>query len=144
MRELALADDGRDLRYGDPSTVASASSVVSDAGWFSELPDSVAAKVPVDEFEVTTLAAVLDRLAEDDELRARMSAAAVEYARREHDLDRVADLYVEANEEVAGRPAVRDAVLDDVAHAAHEVGIGVYDPELTEVAGRAREVGLGH
>ena len=68
--------------------------VVSDAGWFSELPDSVAAKVPVDEFEVTTLAAVIDRLAEDDELRARMSAAAVEYARREHDLDRVADLSV--------------------------------------------------
>ena len=43
--------------------------VVSDAGWFSELPDSVAAKVPVDELEVATLAAFLERLAEDDDLR---------------------------------------------------------------------------
>jgi glycosyltransferase involved in cell wall biosynthesis len=117
--------------------------VVSDAGWFSELPDSVAAKVPVDEFEVPTLAAILERLAEDGELRNRMSTAAVEYVRREHDLDRVADLYVEAIEEVAGWPAVRDAALSDLAKAAHEVGIGVYDPELTEIAAASREVGLG-
>ncbi|MEX2102778.1 MAG: glycosyltransferase family 4 protein, partial [Gaiellaceae bacterium] len=31
--------------------------VVSDVGWFSELPDAVAAKVPVDEWEVETIAA---------------------------------------------------------------------------------------
>ena len=37
--------------------------VVSDVGWFSELPDAVAAKVPVDELEVVTLAGVLEQLA---------------------------------------------------------------------------------
>ena len=57
--------------------------VVSDVGWFSELPDSVAAKVPVDEFEIETLAAVLELLAEDDGLRKRMGEAAAEYARRQ-------------------------------------------------------------
>ena len=97
--------------------------VVSDVGWFSELPDSVAVRVPVDEFEVETLAAVLERLAEDDGLRARMGAAASSYARREHDLDRVADLYVAALEELAGGPAVRDPVLRGLAKAADEVGI---------------------
>jgi glycosyltransferase involved in cell wall biosynthesis len=117
--------------------------VVSDVGWFSELPDSVAAKVPVDDFEVETLTAVLERLAEDDGLRRQMSAAASEYVSREHDLERVADLYLTAIEEGAGGPAVRDAVLNDVARAAHEVGIEMNDPELTEIAARSREVGLG-
>jgi glycosyltransferase involved in cell wall biosynthesis len=118
--------------------------VVSDAGWFSELPDSVAAKVPVDELEVPTLAAFLVQLAEDDELRETMGAAAAEYARREHDLDRVADLYVAALEEVAGGPAVRDAILGDVARSAHEVGMSAYDRELADVAEASREVGLGY
>ena len=118
--------------------------VVSDAGWFSELPESVAAKVPVDEFEVATLAAMLELLAGDPELRERMSAAAVEYARREHDLEHVADLYVAAIEEVAGWPALRDAVLGDVARAAREVAMTPYDRGLAEVAEAAREVGLDH
>jgi glycosyltransferase involved in cell wall biosynthesis len=118
--------------------------VVSDAAWFSELPDSVAAKVPVDDYEIETLAAVLELLAEDDELRQGLSNAASEYVHREHDLDRVADLYVAALEEVAGGPAVRDAVLGEVASAAHEVGIDVSDTEVAEIGGRAGEVGLGY
>jgi glycosyltransferase involved in cell wall biosynthesis len=117
--------------------------VVSDVGWFSELPDSVAAKVPVDEFEVETLSAVLELLAGDEGLRARMGMAALEYVRVAHDLDRVADLYLAAIEETAGGMAVRDAVLQDVAKAAHEVGFGMNDPKLTEIATRVREVGLG-
>lgn len=117
--------------------------VVSDVGWFSELPDSVAAKVPVDEFEVEALAATLELLADDDRLRKRMGTAASDYVRREHDLDRVADLYLAALEEVAGGPAVRDAILGDVARSAHEVGMSAYDRDLAEVAEASRAVGLG-
>ena len=118
--------------------------VVSDVGWFSELPDSVAAKVPVDEFEVDTLTALLELLARDDALRARMGEAASDYARREHDLERTADLYVAALEEVGSGPRVRETILVDVAQSAQEVGIGASDPELAEVASRFREVGLGY
>jgi glycosyltransferase involved in cell wall biosynthesis len=118
--------------------------VVSDAGWFSELPDSVAAKVPIDELEVQTLAAFLVRLAGDDDLRKSMGAASAEYARREHDLDRVADVYLAALEEVAGGSAVRDAVLGDVARSAREVGMTAHDRELAEVGQASREVGLGY
>ena len=42
--------------------------IVSDVGWFSELPDGVAAKVAVDDWEVDLLAAVLELLARDDGL----------------------------------------------------------------------------
>jgi glycosyltransferase involved in cell wall biosynthesis len=119
--------------------------VVSDAGWFSELPDSVVAKVPVDDgFEVPTLAAVLERLAEDDDLRERMGRAAADYVRREHDLDHVADLYLVALEEVAGGPAVRNAVLGEVARSAHAVGMNAYDRELADVARAFREISLGN
>jgi glycosyltransferase involved in cell wall biosynthesis len=118
--------------------------VVSDVGWFSELPDEVAAKVPVDEREVDALTHTLERLSADEDVRRRMGAAALESAKTKHDLGRVADLYVKAIEEFAGASNVRDAVAREVATAAHEVGIDMNDPELSEVAARAREVGLGN
>src|SRR5439155_1426387 len=37
--------------------------IVSDVGWFGELPDDVALKIPVDEFETRTLEAALELLA---------------------------------------------------------------------------------
>jgi glycosyltransferase involved in cell wall biosynthesis len=76
--------------------------VVSDVGWFSELPDEVAVKIPVDERETEALVHALERLADDAEFRERMGKAAADWARREHDLDRAADLYVAALEESWG------------------------------------------
>ncbi|HET8605599.1 MAG TPA: glycosyltransferase [Gaiellaceae bacterium] len=113
--------------------------VVSDVGWFSELPDEVALKVPVDEFEARTLAAALDLLSLPA-AREAMSRAALAYVRREHDLDRCADRYAAALEQAAGGEAVADAVLGEVARAAADVGLP--DAELTLVAGRIRESGL--
>ena len=118
--------------------------VVSDVGWFAELPDDVAAKVPVDEHEVETLTRVLELLAGDNGLRRQMAAASLQAAKTQHDLGHVADLYVGAIEGFGGGANVRDAVARDVAKAAHEVGIDMNDPELSEVAARAREVGLGN
>jgi glycosyltransferase involved in cell wall biosynthesis len=117
--------------------------VVSDVGWFSELPDSLAAKVPVDEWEVETLAKTLTVLSEQPELREAMGVAARAYIREEHDLERSADLYVAALEETAGGSAVEEAVLGEVACAAHDVAIDPYGPELGEVGRSIREVGLG-
>ncbi len=117
--------------------------VVSDVGWFSELPERVALKIPVDEAEVDTLHAALELLARDDDVRGAMGAAAAELARREHDLDRVAELYAAALEQAAGGGAVTDGVLGEVAAAASEVGIEAGSPEATELARRLAEVELG-
>ena len=117
--------------------------VVTDVGWFAELPDGVAAKVPVDEWEVDVLTAVLAKLAADDSLRAAMSRQALEYVAQEHALDRTAELFSAALEEGAGRSLVQDAVVAEVAEAVADVGLEANDRELREVASALREVGLG-
>ena len=109
--------------------------LVSDVGWFSELPDDVALKVPVDELEVETIAAALELAADR---AAELGAAARAYVHREHDLGRVADAYTRALEEAAGGEAVDDAVLWRVAEAAAEVGID----DVGELARGLREAGL--
>jgi glycosyltransferase involved in cell wall biosynthesis len=111
--------------------------VVSDVGWFAELPDDVAFKVPVggDE-EVAAAARALGRLAEPG-VAARMGEAARAYVRAEHDLDRVAGDYVAALEQAAGAPVVEAKIARAVAEAAAETGV---EPSL--LAPQLRELGL--
>jgi len=69
--------------------------LVSDVGWFSELPDDVALKVAPGDGEAERLVLALGTLA-DPAVRERMGASARELAADEHDVDRVAELYAEA------------------------------------------------
>jgi glycosyltransferase involved in cell wall biosynthesis len=70
--------------------------VVSEVGWYAELPDPLAVKVRPDEREVDTLAAALELLAGDERLRHSMGSAARRYIASEHHIDRVADAYLAA------------------------------------------------
>ena len=79
--------------------------IVSDVGWFSELPDEVALKVPVDDREVATLVAALELLGSRPDVRLAMGEAARELARREHDVDLTAERYVAAFEQAVGGSA---------------------------------------
>jgi glycosyltransferase involved in cell wall biosynthesis len=117
--------------------------VVSDTGWFAELPDDVALKVPVDDEEAATLHAALELLASRADVRASMGEAARSLAAGEHDLDRVADRYVAAFERASGDGAVDDAVLREVSEAAAESGIAAESAEAREIARRLAEVDLG-
>jgi glycosyltransferase involved in cell wall biosynthesis len=116
--------------------------VVSDLGWFAELPDSVALKVPVDEDEIPSLAAALELLASSEPTQLAMSDAARDYVRLEHDVGHVAEQYVAALEEAAGGTIVADAVAGEVALAAAEIGVEPGTPFAAELAGRLDEVGL--
>jgi glycosyltransferase involved in cell wall biosynthesis len=117
--------------------------VVSDVGWFAELPAEVALRVAPDEHEVGTLTAALELLASREDVRAAMGAAAAGLARREHDVHRVAELYAAALERAAGGGAVDDAVLREVSDAAADVGISANTAEAREIARRLAEVELG-
>ena len=114
--------------------------VVSDVGWFSELPDEAAVKVAVDEREEDALLAALELLT-DESVRAAMGAAALGLVESEHRLDRVAEAYAAALESLAGGRAVGERVLHDVARAGAEVGLSSEDAAV--LAARLREVGLG-
>jgi glycosyltransferase involved in cell wall biosynthesis len=116
--------------------------VVSDLGWFSELPDDVALKVPVDEDEIPALATALELLASSEPTQLAMSDAARLYAQRDHDLGRVAENYAAALEQAAGGTRVADAVVAEVAQAAAEIGIEPGTPFAAELAGRLDDVGL--
>jgi len=116
--------------------------VVSDLGWFSELPDDVALKIPVDEDEVAAIATALELLASSEATQHAMSDAARQYVHREHDLERTAESYTAALEEAAGGGRVAAAVVDDVAQAAAEIGIEPGSPFAAELSGRLDEVGL--
>ena len=94
--------------------------LVSDVGWFSELPDDVALKIPVDELEVPLLDRALELAVEHGPA---LGASARAYVEREHALPKVAEAYASALEVAAGGDAVDDAVLWRIAEAATEVGI---------------------
>jgi len=109
--------------------------VVSEVGWFAELPDGVALRVPVDEFEVATLHAALAVAADHG---AALGTAAREYVEREHALERTVDGYAAALEWAAGGDAVDDAVLLRIAEAAADVGV----EDAAALARAARESGI--
>jgi glycosyltransferase involved in cell wall biosynthesis len=109
--------------------------LVSDVGWFSELPDDAVLKVPVDEHEVRVIEAALGVAADHG---GSLGAAARSYVEREHALAAVADRYVAALEVAAGGDAVNDAVLWRIAEAAAAAGID--DP--TSLAQAAIDAGI--
>jgi glycosyltransferase involved in cell wall biosynthesis len=117
--------------------------VVSDVGWFAELPAEAALKIPADEHEVELLTRALELLVTREDVRAAMGHAGAVLAHREHDVERVADLYAAALEQAAGGREVDDAVLREVSEAAADVGIAPDSPEAREIARRLAEVELG-
>jgi glycosyltransferase involved in cell wall biosynthesis len=66
--------------------------VVTDVGWFSELPDDAVVKIPPGDDEVVALARALQALASDEGERARRSRAALAWA-RQRDLPSRAERY---------------------------------------------------
>jgi glycosyltransferase involved in cell wall biosynthesis len=110
--------------------------VVSDLGWFAELPDAVALKAPVGEGEEEALVDALEALS-DPSTASRMGDAARAYVRAEHDVDHVAELYVSALEQAAGGAAVDALVLREVSAAAAETGV-----DVSSLASDLRELGL--
>jgi glycosyltransferase involved in cell wall biosynthesis len=78
--------------------------IVSDAGWFAELPDDCVLKVSVKEDEVEALAAHLEHLAQDKALRMDLGQRARDHVLAHHHVDQVARQYVAFIQEVLASP----------------------------------------
>ena len=117
--------------------------VVSDVGWFSELPDDVAVKVAPDEREVDALAAALERLAATGRCARRWGSRPAHLRKRSTTSTTWPSSTPAPSSARPAATAVREAVVREVADAAAETGIAAGDPEAAELTSRLREVGLG-
>lgn len=97
--------------------------VVSDTGWFHELPDAFASKVPVGGEEIAVLAAAMERLAFDPEATRARSASAVRWG-EERRPDRVAEAYGDVLREAAEGFSRPRGLAGFVAHSLVEIGVG--------------------
>ena len=116
--------------------------IVSDSGWYAELPGAVAAKIPVDGSEHDVLVATLRLLAERPDVRQAMSREALELAAGPHAVARVADGYVATFERLVGDDALQDEVVGELASAAAGVGMEPGDPDVARMGAYLRELGL--
>ena len=83
--------------------------VVCDVGWFAELPDEVALKVPAGRARGRGASPARSSGSPPIRRRASEGPRPARYAAREHALPRVADAYAAALEQAAGGDAVSDA-----------------------------------
>ncbi len=97
--------------------------VVSDVGWFRELPDSFAAKVPIGAGEVETIAAVLGELVRDAGMRRARAAAAAAWG-AERSPARIAAAYARVVRAVLEGRAPSLALPGRLAAALSVVGTG--------------------
>lgn len=104
--------------------------VVSDVGWYSEIPADCAFRVPPGEGTVPGLALLLGELAADPERRRRVGAAAAAFARREWSIDRIADLYLRELPRLARGSGAADRLEVGLGLAAASLGWGDLDPRL--------------
>ncbi|HYP54656.1 MAG TPA: methyltransferase domain-containing protein, partial [Pyrinomonadaceae bacterium] len=89
---------------------AGVAAVVSNVGWFSELPDAAVVKVDMDECADALLGAYLKRLIEDAPLRARLGENARRHVLAEHDIERSAEGYINFVSEIVAARARRSFV----------------------------------
>lgn len=78
--------------------------VVYDHASFSDFPDHVVAKVPLDTAWIDPLAEMVQRLGTDDEYRQQLGSRAAAYVRSEHDLAKCVNSYLDFIAEVYPTP----------------------------------------
>jgi glycosyltransferase involved in cell wall biosynthesis len=131
-RSAAAADFAVNLRYPTMGETSGAVCrlagsglpiVVSDVGWFQELPDAFASKISIGRDEVPAVARALDLLASDEDDRRRRAEAAVKWG-RERSPAEVAKRYSEVLYEAAGGRSRAASLVSSVASALAALGAG--------------------
>lgn len=69
--------------------------LVSDVGWFGDLPDDLVIKIPIDEKEIINIADAIANLIEQPSLREKIGNNARNYTLKEHNPDRISQQIIE-------------------------------------------------
>ena len=103
--------------------------IVSNVGWYGELPDDCVIKIDADEYTEAMLEAYLRQLMEDQQLRARIGENARRHMLAEHAIEqRAADHLAFIKQTIAAR--ARRRLLDAVSGEMSLLGIRPADEEL--------------
>jgi 2-polyprenyl-3-methyl-5-hydroxy-6-metoxy-1,4-benzoquinol methylase/glycosyltransferase involved in cell wall biosynthesis len=148
INETDIALNLRERTAGETSgslcriMAAGVAAVVSDVGWFGELPSDAVVKIEPGPHADALLGAYLERLIEDAPLRERLGANARRYVVAEHDIRRSAEGYLALVAEVVAK-RTRRAFVGGVSAELAALGVAPErDTELvravaTEVAALA-------
>ena len=128
MAETDIALNIRERTVGETSAslcrlmAAGVCSIVTEAGWYDELPSDAVVKIPLDSRADKLLLAYLERLIEDRSLRTRIADNARRYALDAHNPERrAADYLAFISEVIGGRP--RRKIIADVSHELSLLGV---------------------
>ncbi|HEX6732359.1 MAG TPA: methyltransferase domain-containing protein, partial [Pyrinomonadaceae bacterium] len=114
-------------------------SIVSNVGWYSELPNNSVVKVPLDSHIDALLTAYLRRLIEDSKLRERIGENARRYALAEHNLERGAAAYLSVIETVVARRPRRKLLASVTSEL---TSLAIKDTDRSVLRGLAEEVAV--
>jgi 2-polyprenyl-3-methyl-5-hydroxy-6-metoxy-1,4-benzoquinol methylase/glycosyltransferase involved in cell wall biosynthesis len=135
IAETDIALNIRERTVGETSAslcrimAAGVCAVAADVGWYSELPGDCVVKIPLGPHADALLAAYLERLIEDSNLRRRIGENARRHALAAHAPERAAADYLAfINQVIARRP--RRKLVASVSTELAALGLGAHDEEF--------------
>ncbi len=96
--------------------------IVSNVGWFAELPESCCAKVDVDDYEGDLLLEYLEALAVNEKLRSKMGSNARRYVLKYHNPKKTAYNYYDVINEILFNQKTSN-IIKEVAYRMADIGI---------------------
>jgi len=101
--------------------------IVSNVGWFSELPDDSCLKVNVDEFEEDTLLEYMVALTSHEKLKNTIGKKAREYIIKQHNPDTIAHEYYSFIKNIVD---CNECIMNNMSGGLYEIGINENDDLL--------------
>jgi len=98
--------------------------IVSNVGWFSELPDNSCLKVNVDEFEEDTLLEYMVALTSNEKLKNALGKKARDYVIKEHNPDKIAHDYYSFIKNILD---CNEYIMNTLSGRLYEMGINEND-----------------
>lgn len=115
--------------------------IVSDVGWFSELPDNCCLKVDVDDYEEELLLEYLKVLASEEKLRRKIGENAQNFILKEHNPDKITQEIHKFILEVVKETQL--SVIKDISYDMADIGIHENDTFIIQnIAGIIKELGI--
>jgi glycosyltransferase involved in cell wall biosynthesis len=143
---IALSDVVINLRYpymGETSAsliralLLGKASVVSDIGWFSELPDEVVYKIPLDDNEVATLRHCLKTLMENSKFREDLENKALQYSRQVLDRRVISSSVIKFIKQTKEKQVFEQTIYslcDRIGIVLDEIGAHQFDKYITTLS----------